>query len=181
NRVVERHVEALPVGSDNPAGNAFVMRQTPLDKESEAKRRAHPESDRHWAVVNPARKNAAREPVGYLLLPQANAVPHFAPGSLARRRAGFLDAHLWVTPFDPAERYAAGDYVYHGGSGEGLPKWTARDRDLTDADVVLWYTLGVTHLARLEEWPVMSVSRAGFKLVPCGFFDRNPALDLPKP
>ena len=40
---------------------------------------------------------------------------------------------------------------------------------------------GVTHLPRREEWPVMPVARAGFKLVPCGFFDRNPALDLPGP
>jgi primary-amine oxidase len=41
--------------------------------------------------------------------------------------------------------------------------------------------MGVTHLPRPEEWPVMSVHRIGFKLAPAGFFDRNPALDVPKP
>ena len=178
NRVFERNVEVPPIGPDNPAGNAFVIRETPLMKEGEAKRRLNLESSRHWLVANPARKNALRDPTGYLLVPRTNAVPHADPKSLARRRAGFLDAHLWVTPYDAAERYAAGDYVSQG--GDGLPRWAARDRDLTEADVVLWYTLGVTHLARPEEWPVMPVSRAGFKLAPCGFFDRNPAVDLPK-
>jgi primary-amine oxidase len=181
NRVFERNVEVLPIGPDNPTGNAFAMRETLLGRELEAKRRLHAESGRDWLVANPARKNAAREPVGYLLLPQTNAVPYADPKSLLRRRAGFIDAHVWVTPFDPAERYAAGDYAFHSKGGDGLPRWTARDRDLTEADVVLWYTLGVTHLARREEWPVMPVSRAGFKLVPCGFFDHNPALDVPKP
>ena len=35
--------------------------------------------------------------------------------------------------------------------------------------------------ARLEDWPVMPVQYAGFRLQPVGFFDRNPALDVPPP
>ncbi len=45
--------------------------------------------------------------------------------------------------------------------------------------MVVWYTFGVTHIPRPEDWPVMPVEYAGFSLVPYGFFDRNPALDLP--
>ena len=37
------------------------------------------------------------------------------------------------------------------------------------------------HIVRPEEWPVMPVERTGFALVPTGFFDANPALDLPPP
>jgi primary-amine oxidase len=33
----------------------------------------------------------------------------------------------------------------------------------------------------LEDWPVMPVQHIGFKLQPVGFFDRNPALDVPPP
>ena len=44
---------------------------------------------------------------------------------------------------------------------------------------MLWYTFGVTHFVRPEDWPVMPVEYAGFLLSPFGFFDRNPALDLP--
>jgi primary-amine oxidase len=45
---------------------------------------------------------------------------------------------------------------------------------------VIWYTLGVTHIPRPEEWPIMTVHPAGFRLVPDGFFDHNPAADVPK-
>ena len=63
--------------------------------------------------------------------------------------------------------------------GDGLLKWTAANRSLDNRDVVLWYTMRITHNPRPEDWPVMPVHSAGFKLVPWSFFDRNPALDLP--
>jgi primary-amine oxidase len=37
------------------------------------------------------------------------------------------------------------------------------------------------HISRPEDWPVMPVERIGFMLKPVGFFDRNPALDIPPP
>ena len=43
---------------------------------------------------------------------------------------------------------------------------------------MLWYTFGVTHFVRPEDWPVMPVEYTGFTLMPVGFFDRNPALDV---
>ncbi|MGB5151761.1 MAG: hypothetical protein WBN99_17935 [Mycobacterium sp.] len=33
--------------------------------------------------------------------------------------------------------------------------------------------------ARPEDWPVMPCAYTGFHLKPIGFFDGNPALDLP--
>ena len=47
--------------------------------------------------------------------------------------------------------------------------------------MVLWYTAGTTHFVRPEDWPIMPVARAGFRLEPVGFFDRNPSLDVPPP
>ena len=91
-----------------------------------------------------------------------------------------MDAHLWVTRYDPSERYAAGDYVNQGGGAEGLPKWVRKDRSLENQDIVLWYTMGITHAPRPEDWPVMSVHRGGFRLVPSVFFSRNAALDVPR-
>ena len=44
---------------------------------------------------------------------------------------------------------------------------------------MLWFTCGSNHVARPEDWPVMPVEYAGFHLRPVGFFDRNPALDVP--
>ena len=45
--------------------------------------------------------------------------------------------------------------------------------------MVLWYTTGLMHVPRPEDFPVMPVEYIGFKLQPVGFFDRNPALDVP--
>ena len=91
----------------------------------------------------------------------------------------FATRNLWVTPFSPDERRAAGDHPNQHVGGDGLPRWTARDRPIVDEDVVLWYSFGVTHVPRPEDWPVMPVEYTGFTLVPVGFFDRNPALDVP--
>ncbi|MGH8247637.1 MAG: primary-amine oxidase [Gammaproteobacteria bacterium] len=180
NTVVERDTEALPPGPGNPYGNAFVMKESPLRTEREAQRQCSLAANRRWRVINPAMKNALGEPVGYLLVPGENSVPYADPGSSVRRRAGFVSAHLWVTPYDPGEKYAAGDYIYQSAGGEGLPKWTGANRSIENQDVVVWYTMGVTHMPRPEEWPVMPVHHSGFKLIPSGFFARNPALDVPK-
>jgi primary-amine oxidase len=94
------------------------------------------------------------------------------------RRAAFATSNLWVTPYAHDERRAAGDFPNQHSGGDGLPRWTAQDRPIVDRDIVLWYTFGVTHIPRPEDWPVMPVEYAGFSLVPVGFFDRNPALDV---
>jgi primary-amine oxidase len=50
---------------------------------------------------------------------------------------------------------------------------------VADTDLVLWYSFGAHHVVRPEDWPVMPVTHIGFKLKPSGFFDGNPALDMP--
>jgi primary-amine oxidase len=115
------------------------------------------------------------------LIPGENAVPFALPDSWIRKRAGFLNAHVWVTQYAEGERFPAGDYPYGAHGGDGLPKWTAADRPIDNRDVVLWYTMGITHNPRPEDWPVMPTYEAGFKLLPWGFFAKNPAMDLPLP
>ena len=68
-----------------------------------------------------------------------------------RRKAGFLNTHLWVTPFDPSEIYASGPYPNENCGEDGLPLWTRADRRLLDRDIVLWYSIGVTHTALPEQ------------------------------
>jgi len=178
NRVLELNTEAEPAGPKNPYKNAFHLMQTPLKTESEAKRHLNVASSRRWAVVNTQAKNGLGQPAGYLLLPGENAEPFAAPDSWVRRRAGFLNAQIWVTPYSQNEFYPAGDYPNQSRGGDGLPRWTAGNRPIDGKDVVVWYTMGITHNPRPEDWPVMPVYEAGFKLVPMGFFDTNPAIDL---
>jgi primary-amine oxidase len=178
NSVIEVNTEAPPAGPANPNGNAAVAGETILRRELDAKRTMNASTNRFWKIVNPAERNALDAPVGYGLMPGLNTVAYQSSEGLLRKRAGFVDAHLWVTPYRADELYAAGDYVNQSKGGDGLPAWTAANRSIENSDVVLWYTLAVTHTPRPEDWPVMPAARVGFKLIPIGFFARNPALDL---
>ncbi len=181
NTVYEVNTKSVPSGPENPHGNAFFAEATPLLKESEAQRTTNQPSSRFWRVVNPGRKNSLGQPVAYRLCPGENVLPYALPGAAVLRRAGFLTKNLWVTPYDPRERYPTGDYPNQNPGVNGLPKWTQADRDIGARDLVVWYTFGQTHIPRIEDWPVMPVASVGFLLRPDGFFDRNPALDLPPP
>jgi primary-amine oxidase len=134
---------------------------------------------RAWKVINPAVKNAVGAPVGYKFLPGDNALPFGSRNAWWRKRAGFVNHHVWVTPYRDDENYAAGDFPNQSSGGDGLPKWTAADRPIANQDVVLWYTFGHTHIPRPEDYPVMPTTYIGFLLKPNGFFDQNPANDVP--
>ncbi len=179
NRVVEMNSVPMPAGKQNPYGGGFLMQETTLRTEHEAERSLNLQSSRRWIVESASAKNALGHPTGYALLPGENSVPFAQPDSWVRQRAGFLNAHVWVTPYNAAERYAAGDYPNQSKGGDGLVKWTAANRSVDNQDIVLWYTMGITHNPRPEDWPVMPVYEAGFKLVPWGFFASNPVMDLP--
>jgi primary-amine oxidase len=180
NRVVEMNSAAALAGPRNPHGGAMEMTETVLGTEREAQRNLNLASSRKWIVESASAKNALGHPTGYALLPGENAVPFALPDSWVRKRAGMLNAHIWVTPYSAAEIYAAGDYPNQSKGGDGLPKWTKANRPVDGKDVVLWYTMGVMHNPRPEDWPVMPVHSAGFKLVPWGFFAKNPAMDMAK-
>ena len=97
------------------------------------------------------------------------------------KRAGFAKHNLWVTKHEDQMLNAAGDYPNLHEGGDGLPAWVKKDQSIVDEDIVLWHTMGVMHLPRPEDFPVMPVEYVGFMLKPLGFFDRNPALDLAPP
>jgi primary-amine oxidase len=180
NSVREIEAEPLPPGPQNPWANAFRQRVTPLPTEQHARRCTSGATSRHWRIESSEGRNWVGEPTAYRLLPTMSTPTMFAqPESSVARRAGFARYNLWVTPYAPEERRAAGEYPNQHAGGDGLPRWTEADRAVEDTDVVLWYSFGVTHFVRPEDWPVMPVEYTGFLLSPVGFFDRNPALDLP--
>jgi primary-amine oxidase len=181
NAVYEVNMVSPPSGPANPVGNAFRAEETLLVSEAGARRSVHTATSRFWRVVNHARKNRLGQPVAYRLIPGENAPPLVQPDAAVMKRAGFAAHNLWITPYDANERYAAGDFPNQHPTGDGLPVWTAADRPIKDVDLVAWYVFAHTHVPRPEDWPVMPVSSIGFWLRPDGFFDRNPALDVPAP
>ena len=180
NSVTELNTSALPVGAQNASSNGFVMRETVLKTESEAQRKMDMQAARVWSVVNPMSKNSLNQPASFILVPGANSLPYTAADSPVRKRAQFINNHFWTTRYSDRELYAAGDYPNQSKGGHGLPQFVSNNERTENQDIVVWYTLGITHVPRPEEWPVMPVTHAGFKLIPASFFNRNPALDVPR-
>jgi primary-amine oxidase len=125
-------------------------------------------------------KNSIGQAVGFKIAPQGSVKP-FAPLAEAAylKRAQFLDHQVWVTKFNTEERYPAGDFPNQSPVLDGLPVWIKRNHSIDGEDVVFWHVFGVTHCPRPEEWPIMPVEHCGFKVMPFGFFDHSPAMDIP--
>jgi primary-amine oxidase len=181
NSVVEVNSLGVPTSASNPHGNAFVAEETLFTTEKEAQRRVNSASARFWRVVNPSKKNRLGRPVGYRLVPGENCPPFAQPDAPIMRRAGFTANNVWVTPYNPQERYAAGEYPNQHPTGDGLPNWTKANRKVDDTEIALWYVFGHNHVPRPEDWPVMPVAMLGFQFRPDGFFERSPAMDVPPP
>jgi primary-amine oxidase len=133
-----------------------------------------------WRIENPNLTNRLGQHPGYELRPGHSATSMLAAGDFPQRRAGFAAAPLWVTAYDPKELYAAGPYPNQSRGGDGLPAYVAQHRAVANTDIVLWYTMGFHHVPRPEDWPVLPTMWHSVSLVPYGFFDRNPALDVPR-
>lgn len=179
NTVVELDSVPSPPGPDNPHGNAWEVRRTPVVSEAVGARDTDASVARHWRIENPSARSALGTPTGYVLMPGTSAPPIYPTTALFAPRAGFTRHQVWVTAQDRSQRFAAGDYPLQNPGGDGLPAYVAADRPLEDTDLVLWYSMGAHHIVRPEDWPVMPVSTVGFMLKPSGFFDGNPALDYP--
>jgi primary-amine oxidase len=180
NTPVEMNAVSGGPGASNPDGNAFRMAERVLRSEKAAVSDLDPAAHRAWRVTNPQVSNALGHAVGYALVPGVNSMPYLLPDAQMRQRARFIEHHMWFTRHREGEESSAGAYPNQGEAERGLPTWIADDEPLERQDVVAWYTFGVTHFPRPEEWPVMNVTRVGFRLVPVHFFSRNPAMDLPE-
>ncbi|MGH3712537.1 MAG: hypothetical protein ACRDT4_03630 [Micromonosporaceae bacterium] len=179
NAVLEVDAKRVEASEENPHGNAFTRASKRLETEKDGVRDTDASVGRTWHIISTDRKNKLGQPTGYVLHPEQGPTLLADPTSSIAARAAFTTKRLWVTQYDPAERYPAGEFVNQNRGSDGLPKYIAANRSIDGEDIVLWHTFGVTHFPRPEDWPVMPVDYAGFKLTPYGFFDRNPTLNVP--
>ena len=179
NRFVADRLVTQELPADHPRRSLWVQEPHAAQTEQDAQLDINLAQPALWRILSTSRRNAVGYPTSYQLMPGRNANHLFVADDYSLRRAGFIDHHLWVTPYDPDERFAAGDHPTLSEPGMGLPAWTEANRSISDEDLVIWHTVGMHHLPRAEDWPVMPVMWHGFELRPFDFFDRNPALDLP--
>lgn len=175
NIVEEMNTVALPASNNNPWNNAFVRQMSLIKDEAEGQRNMNASTNRHWMVADAKAVNSLGQQKSYVIMPGHNASPLAAPGSGPRKMADFLESQFWVTAYKERESFPAGDYPNSRGIMDGLPKMVNDNDALEGKDVVVWYNMGITHIVRPEDWPVMNVHTIGFSLTPFGFFDKNPA------
>ena len=180
NTVYRVDVEADDPGDHNPHNNAFRSVATRLESEQQAIDDVAQHKARTWRISNEGATNRLGQPTSYKLLPADTATLFPRPESRVAGRAGFATHNVWVTPTDRTQRFPAGNHVTQSQPDDrGLPTWTKADRPIADTDITLWHTFGLTHVVRPEDYPVMPTEYARCTFVPFGFFDRNPALDVP--
>lgn len=157
-------VDCVPLGKDpvaNPYGIGFTTRETPLLTTHEAATDSSTETSRFWRIYNPGSiHKITSKPVGYKLVsPYAHKLMASAD-SYVWEKAGFARHSVWVTPYtdDLEERYPDGRFVFNRNENyTGLHKWAERREALADKDVVLWHVFGITHIPRVEDFPIMPV------------------------
>ncbi|KAI8140977.1 copper amine oxidase [Fennellomyces sp. T-0311] len=183
NSVMQVDVVASPedVGHpDNVVGNAFMPVMQIYNNTEEAKVRANAETGRFWQVINESKLHPyTKQPVGYKLMCQHTPPMLPKPGSIVAQRAQFATKTVWVTPYESNQLYPGGFYCSQSKPGLGLPEWTKSKKNVRNEDIVLWLTFGLTHIPRVEDFPVMPVETCGFMLKPCNFFLGNPGIDIP--
>ncbi len=179
NTVYATESRPAPPGPDDPYALGLTIESTPLRTEAEGRQDYDWATQRGWKIANDNVRNGLGAPVGYKLIPSATFPPLLDPASAAFKRAKVIGHTLWVTPYREDERWPCGDFPVQAARDTGLPAWTEADRNIENTDVVLWYVFGIHHITRPEDWPVMPADIVSFWLKPFGFFDRNPALDVP--
>ncbi len=176
NAVMENEVTRVAASGPDPDTPYFTVTHRVLGKAVEARRNADDANARSWTIYNPSASGPAGRPAGYVVVPGENAATIF-PRARERGPVGFTFHHFWVTPYRDGEFFAGGQYpnqapepyadtLYHYGG----------EASIRDRDIVVWYSLGETHVVRPEDYPLMSNMKLSVRFVPDGFFAKNPGL-----
>ncbi|THH31254.1 hypothetical protein EUX98_g2908 [Antrodiella citrinella] len=191
NTVVETDVLPLdaPTGSiHNFAGNGFFTRETVIAKQKDGGRKYDLKTDRRWTITNPDHQHpASKKNVGYSIGMKGGVCEMLAKDdSWVVKRAGFTKSDLWVVKDvegpTGSRIWPSGKFV-PGSRGEPqeefITSWVQGEDSLVAEDLLVYITVGTTHIPRPEDWPVMPVEMLRVAFKPSHFFTANPSLDVP--
>ncbi len=163
----------------NPYKVGFVTERSIVDKAGGVDQ--SPFTNREYKIINENKINRiTKKPVGYKISLPAAQMIIMDKDSMNTKRAHFATKQLWVTKYSDDALYAAGEFTNQSKKDTGLEEWANGIDNVRNEDIVLWATVGFTHIPRPEDFPVMPVEIHTVHIRPNGFFERNPALDVPQ-
>ncbi|MEZ5821946.1 MAG: tyramine oxidase [Xanthobacteraceae bacterium] len=169
--------KTLTLPPSSPRRSIYTVSPEKVDREGPVLGTGH-EKTMKLRIVNEAAANSMGNPVSYEIVYANHGHLIIDRDDWPARRSAFLQSDMWVTPYDEKQRYAGGDYLFASKAVQGLPEWTKAARAVRNKDIVVWLNIGMHHLTRAEDLPVMPMVWHSFRLRPFNFFDRNPAVDL---
>ena len=166
---------------DSSPGRKWIWAMKPeMPKtEGEAKLDVSIEHPAMWMFTNENVKNSLGQTTSFEIMPGETGISLLPPSEWPQKRAGWSEHNLWVTPYDPNQRYVSGTYLMGSTGEDTLPNWVKQNRNIMNTDIVAWYTVGFHHVPRPEDWPQMPIMWHTFSLRPFQFLPKNPAMDLP--
>jgi primary-amine oxidase len=157
----------------------WAMKPEMVATEGDAKLNVSLDHPAMWRFANEGVKNSLGQNTSFEIMPGETGISLLPSSEWPQKRAGFSEHSLWVTPYDPTERYVSGVYVMGSKGDDSLPEWVKQNRSIMNTDIVAWYTVGFHHVPRAEDWPQMPIMWHTFSLRPFGFLNKNPTMDLP--
>ncbi len=175
NAVAERNVVSIPQDpTSNPAGDALLATTTVFTKARDAARTIG--DRRSWIVFNPSKRSPLGHASGFEIQPRDNTVSAIPPSRYGEP-SSFVQRHFWATSYNAEQLYAAGKYPnqYPDDYRDDLVHY-AGEQSVYDEDVVVWYSMGFTHVTRPEDFPIMPAETLAVDFKPHAFFEKSPAL-----
>lgn len=157
----------------------WAMKPEMVATEGDAKLNVSLDHPAMWRFANEGVKNSLGQNTSFEIMPGETGISLLPSSEWPQKRAGFSEHSLWVTPYDPNERYVSGVYVMGSKGEDSLPEWVKQNRSIMNTDIVAWYTVGFHHVPRAEDWPQMPIMWHTFSLRPFDFLNKNPTMDLP--
>ena len=152
-----------------------------VQSEIEARTKVTPDLPSNYYFVNGNKESGLGHHPGYQIVPDSYAYGLMSLDDMPIKRNAYIDNQLYVTPYDPTQKYAGGEYAFQSSGDETLQTWTDADRPIANTDIVAYYNIGFHHVPRMEDWPIMPIKWASFQINPFNFFTHNPAITLTAP
>ncbi|CUM64401.1 uncharacterized protein PRCAT00002004001 [Priceomyces carsonii] len=179
NTVVYDDVVKMPRDKLNPYGVGFITERSYVEKAGHVEQ--SPFTNRSCKIINENVVNpVSKGPVGYKVVMPTTQTILGDKDSFNVKRAKYATEQLWVTKYRDHELFAAGEFTNQSQTDTGLGVWANGTDNVRNDDIVVWATMGFTHIPRVEDFPVMPVEIHNIHLSPVNFFNKNPALDLPQ-